>query len=182
MSNKNTYTCFLRGINVGGNNKILMKDLSALLVKNGCKNVKTYIQSGNIVLSSSLTQDKIEENITHLIKATYGFDVPCTTISKEHLTNLIVNNPFIGDASLIQKNIYFTICDREILKEDVSLIKESKQFTTEKIHAYKDTIYIYYEQGYGKTKVHNNFIERKLKLSATTRNLNTMNKMVLLME
>ena len=48
----NTYIALLRGINVGGNNKLPMKELRALLEENGLKHVQTYIQSGNIVFQS----------------------------------------------------------------------------------------------------------------------------------
>ena len=47
-----SHLALLRGINVGGKNKILMKDLSAMFVKPGCKNVRTFIQSGNVIFDS----------------------------------------------------------------------------------------------------------------------------------
>src|SRR5438105_2139015 len=73
------YVVLLRGINVGGNNKVSMADLKAALEAGGCSAVKTYINSGNILLESSLSTAKINALVEHIIEKTFGFTVFAVT-------------------------------------------------------------------------------------------------------
>ncbi len=74
------YVVLLRGINVGGNNKVSMKDLKLSLENKGFSNVYTYINSGNVILSSSLSTSEVNELVESTIKQTFGLDVYVLTI------------------------------------------------------------------------------------------------------
>ncbi|PCI08337.1 MAG: hypothetical protein COB73_07065 [Flavobacteriaceae bacterium] len=69
------YIALLRGINVGGHKKILMKDLREILLKNGMTNVRTYIQSGNTVFESDEKSEELSKKIATYIYKEYQFDV-----------------------------------------------------------------------------------------------------------
>lgn len=89
------YVVLLRGINVGGNNKISMKDLKLSLEKSGFTNVYTYINSGNVILSSSLSTSEVNDLVETAIKRTFGFDVYVLTISSadfERIANDLPEN------------------------------------------------------------------------------------------
>lgn len=75
------YVVLLRGINVGGNNKVGMKDLKLSLEGAGFTNIYTYINSGNVILSSSLSTSKVNDLVETTIKHRFGFDVYVLTIS-----------------------------------------------------------------------------------------------------
>lgn len=160
------YIVLLRGINVGGKRKILMKDLKFLLEGAGFKNIQTYIQSGNIVLESSLKNTAfIEDSISKLIKTNYRFDVPTLVISKDDFLSLYDKQPFTN-ADI--KTLHITILNKpngtiELSKEEAIQIN--------------NLVYLHCPIGYSKTKLTNDFFEKKLKCKATTRNWNTITKL-----
>lgn len=90
------YISILRGINVGGNRKILMADLKTLFEKIGFWDVQTYIQSGNVIFNAKNVQTNTEigEVIQLAISERYGFDVPVIIRTAEEMVVSIANNPF----------------------------------------------------------------------------------------
>ncbi|MCA9329516.1 DUF1697 domain-containing protein [Candidatus Saccharibacteria bacterium] len=76
------YVVLLRGINVGGNNKVSMSDLKQALQDAGFTDVVTYINSGNIVLTSELPTKAVNNTVEETIKQTFGLDVPTLTLAK----------------------------------------------------------------------------------------------------
>lgn len=74
------YVILLRGINVGGNNKVSMKELKFSLENGGFTGVQTYINSGNVILSSNFSAGEVNDLIEATIKRTFGFDVRVITI------------------------------------------------------------------------------------------------------
>ncbi|MEI0737108.1 DUF1697 domain-containing protein [Paenibacillus sp. JTLBN-2024] len=93
------YVVLLRGINVGGHNKIKMAELREVLEKAGCRQVRTYIQSGNVVLASGLDGTSLRELIEREINAAFGLNVQVIIRSKEEFEATIKNCPY-DDASL----------------------------------------------------------------------------------
>lgn len=89
-----TYVALLRGINVGGNSIIKMAELKAHLVESGIENVRTYIQTGNIIFTSDETETaKLAEKIRGLIKAEFGVDSPTVVLSKDQLQTIVESAP-----------------------------------------------------------------------------------------
>ncbi|UOY04841.1 DUF1697 domain-containing protein [Muricauda sp. SCSIO 64092] len=176
----NTYLIFLRGINVSGQKKIRMVDLKEGLEKLGFKKVRTYIQSGNIVLETPSTDHKgIEADIKNRIKNDFGFDVPVLLKTITSLQEILRDNPFKEEA--VKKNLYFTLLYESPTE---GLVEEFNKlhFKNEDFHIAGQCVYLHCKQGAGKAKLNNNLIENKLRLTATTRNLNTMLKMIALAE
>ena len=84
------YIALLRGINVGGNNKVSMKELKLSLEEAGFTDVLTYINSGNVILSSNLSAGEVNDLVEATIKRTFCFDVRVITISStefQHIAN-----------------------------------------------------------------------------------------------
>ena len=173
-----TYISMLRGINVGGHNKIDMKGLKALYEDLGFNGVSTYIQSGNIIFrTDQKTSDQIlAGNIEKSILKKYRFEVPVIIRTLEEINSSIQVNPFLKRTSLLIEKLHITFLSEEPLKSDWDIIKGLDRSPDEFTRIGKE-IYLYCPEGYGITKLSNSFFENKLKVKATTRNWNTVNKL-----
>jgi len=170
-----TYIALLRGINVGGHKKVPMAELRELLTKSGFKNVKTYIQSGNVVFQSSeVNKDELEVKIKTSILNHFGFEVSVLVRSREQLNTVFENCPFSEEKKV---NSYFSILS-EVPNKD--LVKEAyeKTYKNEEYVILNDALYFYCANGYGNAKFSLNYFERKLKVNATSRNYRTMAKLL----
>ncbi|EMJ94723.1 MULTISPECIES: DUF1697 domain-containing protein [Leptospira] len=166
-----TYIALLRGINVSGQKKILMKDLSSIFESLGFMNVKTYIQSGNV-----LFQDK-SKNVKELIaliekkiREVFGFEVIVFIRSKEEFKAIIQSNPFSKKDS---NRIYVSFLNESKKNPDLTEI-ETVKIKGEELVIQNKEIYFFSPKGYGVSKLSNNFLEKKLNVSATTRNWKTV--------
>ena len=122
MSN---YIVLLRGINVGGHNKLPMADLRSLLTDNGYTAVSTYIQSGNILLSSDKDSKTISTHISGLLKNTYDYNIPVITISVTALQQCFNDNPFLNTETDI-KFLHVTFLDDVPNKKNIESLKTNK--------------------------------------------------------
>lgn len=171
-----TYIAFLRGINVGGQKKIKMADLRESLLKSQLKNVRTYIQSGNIIFDTSISEpSKMEMVVKEAIKSDFGFEVPVIIKTPLEIQEILNNNPFKAETNL--KGLYFALL-HEIPENELVVAFKKLRFENEDFHYTLSCVYLNCKMGAGKAKLSNNLIENKLRVTATTRNLNTMQKMV----
>ena len=174
-----TFIALLRGINVSGQKKIKMADLRTQLEPLGFKQIQTYIQSGNIVFQSAITDpQQLARKIEQRIKEVYDFEVPTLILSPNTLQQILNDNPFTAeDPSVDTKQLYFTLLNASPAKEPLAKLA-SFQFSNERFQVIDHVIYCHYEQGYGRSKMNNTFFEKQLKVRATTRNWRTMNKLL----
>ncbi len=172
------FISILRGINVGGQKKILMADLKALYEKLGFKNVSTYIQSGNVIFESNekFSDTELAKKIEIAIDRKYGFEVVVIIRSLEEMKDTISSNPFLKEKNSDTKRLYVTFLSEIPAKENVESIG-NVDFSPDRFIIFEKVVYIYVDNGYGETKISNNFFEKKLKVKATTRNWNTVNKL-----
>ena len=174
-----TYIALLRGINVGGHKKVPMAELRELFVKSGLDNVKTYIQSGNVIFQTSMSGSKdLETNIQKLILNKFGFEVPVLIKTKEELSLIYNNCPFIDDKKM---ESYFVFLSA-IPSESLIKVASEKTYSDDEYVILKDCIYLFCSKGYGRTKFNLSYFEKKLNLNATTRNYKTMVKLLALSE
>lgn len=168
-----TYISILRGINVSGQKKIKMADLKALYEKLGFSDVQTYIQSGNVVFKAKETEaNKLEKLIFDAIQKEYGFDVPNLILTAKEVEEALNNNPFKD----IEK-MYFTFLTETPQQENIEKLK-TYSFEEEYYELNGKVIYSHFPNGAGRAKMNNNFFENKLKVMATSRNLNTTQKLL----
>ena len=123
------YVAFLRGINVSGQKKILMAQLRELLSEKGLKEVKTYIQSGNIVFQFSGATSEAETLIFKAIHKKYGWEVPVLVKTSSELTNILEGCPFSGEKKT--KSYFILFCSRpemELVKAVQELSSEAEEF------------------------------------------------------
>lgn len=169
------YIVLLKGINVGGHRKVPMAELKILLAKHDFRNVQTYIQSGNIILeSSSLKPFQIEDRIQKAIYKYYGFEVSVLVKTPIDLKRIFKYCPF---TEAKRKDSYFVLLHDVPTKQQ---IKEAylKVYEFDEYIIQKNCIYLYCEKGMGKSKFDMKYFENKLKTFSTTRNYNTMVKLL----
>jgi uncharacterized protein (DUF1697 family) len=173
-----TYISILRGINVSGRNIIKMDALRKMYESLGFSGVTTYVQSGNVVFSGrDVETEKLETKITQQIKKDFGFDVPVIVLTTDMLQQIIDNNPFSKDQSKEPTFLHVTFLSSKRKAYDFKVIEEKKQ-NGEDIAITEQAVYLYCPNGYGNTKLHNTFLETKLKVNATTRNWKTTNELL----
>lgn len=177
-NNFQVFISILRGINVSGQKKILMTDLKELYENLGFKNVTTYIQSGNVIFKSNkkLPDAEFEKKVEGAIYEKYHFEVPVIIRSEGEMKKTLCSNPFLKEKNSDAKRLYVTFLSEIPAKENVESI-ENLDFLPDKFIIRGKEIYLCVANGYGETKISNNFFEKKLKVKATTRNWNTVNKL-----
>ncbi len=175
-----TYIAILRGINVSGHNIIKMDELKTSLHSLNLINIETYIQSGNIVFDYDNTnQDKLIFMLENNIRQTFGIDVTLIIRSAEQMTKIFKNNPFINtrneDVNKLHVTFFSKSPDQEVLMNILN-----NTFLPDEFIVNDDIAYLFCPNGYGNTKINNSFFEKKLKVSATTRNWKTVSQLMLM--
>ncbi len=161
-----SYICLLRGVNVGGRT-VKMEELRRVIGGLGYEDVRTYIQSGNILFKAqSLGKAVLQEQISDAIQEGFGFRVPVLVLEREELGDMLVRRPERGDDAFWHLT-YLADTPQEL---DLTKVKvgEGEEWSIE-----GKVVYVYCPNGYGKTELHNMFWEKALKVQATTRNWRT---------
>lgn len=172
------HLALLRGINVSGHNMIKMDALKKLLEDIQFQNVETYIQSGNVFLETEEeNQNSVGFTIKQEIFKQLGFDVPTIVISKTDLEKCLTNNPFLKEKNVDTKKLYVAFISRELNNNALNDLKIS-QFKPDEAYIDGNRIYMKLETGAAKTKLTQKYIEKKLNVTATSRNWNTVNKLL----
>jgi uncharacterized protein (DUF1697 family) len=174
-----TYIAILRGINVGAQKKVLMADLKDMLNKLKLKDVVTYIQSGNVVFKSDekLSNEEFAAKIEKAIEKKFKFEVPVIVRNADELKRLISINPFAKNKKNDPLKLHVTFLS-EIPKKE--LIGELKKLNDprDEFEIIGKEIFLHCPINYGETKLSNSFFEKKLKVTATTRNWKTVNTLL----
>ena len=171
------FVALLRGINVSGQKNILMADLRMLLEKSDeIHNIKTYIQSGNVIFDSDLNEtNELSVIISTLIYNECRFEVPVQVYSLEKWTMVLNSNPFIDDTTIDINRLYVTLLDIIPSEQNISTLKKM-DFNKDQYIIKGNVIFLNYYNGAGRSKMTNNIFEKKLQLSATSRNWKTVCK------
>jgi uncharacterized protein (DUF1697 family) len=175
-----TYIALFRGINVGGNNILPMLDLVAMLEDLGLSNIKTYIQSGNVIFQSKkINSVELSQNICTTIKERRGFIVQVIILDIDELKNAIASNPFTGINTEPNALHFFflpSLPEHSDLQALESVKKDSEQFRLiDKI------FYLYAPEGIGRSKLVMK-VEKILGVAVTARNWRTVSKIMDMVE
>lgn len=164
-----TFVSILRGINVGGHRKIKMADLRKMYEDMGFKNVKSYIQSGNVIFQSeSVEIAQLENDLEKAILQHFGFEVPVIVRRKHEWERVIRENPFLsGDHSIEDLSVTFL---SKTPHPDLLSQLRSRETENDQIEVIDDHAYMKIMGPYHKTPLSNQWIEKTLKVKATTRN------------
>lgn len=173
------YMSMIRGINVGGK-KVKMDRLKELYKSLDFEDVKTYIQSGNVIFESKeLDKIKLSHILEKEIAEIFNFDVKVLLRTKNEMINVINGNPFKQeDFNHLYVTFLSDIPSEKLIKDLTCTIDENIENKSDKYNIIGKEIYLFLPNGYGRTKLNNNFFEKKLDISATTRNWRTVNRLV----
>ena len=164
-----TYIALFRGINVGGRNIIPMKELALLMKECGYENIRTYIQSGNVVFDA---RGSTNTKIGALVEGKFGFKPEVLVLSGDELSQAIKNNPY---SAVEGKQCHFYFCKSYPESINNSRLSELKAASEEYFIKGK-VFYLYAPDGIGRSKLAAK-IEACLGVTGTARNLNTVNKL-----
>ena len=161
------FVAFLRGINVGGHRKVPMAELRAICPGSG---VQSYIASGNLTFDAE--DGDHAAVLTQRIKATFGFDVPVLVLGESQMRATLAGCPFPMDAGKLV-HAYLCYDDPKLDEAGVAALRTA----TEQVAVIRRTVWLYAPDGIGQSKLAAK-LERLIGAEATARNLNTMIKMV----
>ena len=171
-----THVALLRGINVGGRNRLPMKDLTTIFNDAGCADVTTYIQSGNVIFQASdELAARIPVLITDSIASRFDLRVPVVTRSAAELNQVVTNNPFLDIESDFTKLHVAFLADHPCSAESASLDPERSPPDTFQMRGRE--IYLHLPNGAARTKLTNAYFDSKLGTTSTARNWKTVLKL-----
>lgn len=171
-----TYISLLRGINVSGQKIIKMEALRAEYEALGFADVKTYIQSGNVIFQAENENClDLAQKIAKMILQKWEFEVPVMVKTVKEWQTVLQENPFILERNEDKNKLHVTFLAEVPDAEKWAKIEGGLYGADAYILAGK-TVYLFCPNGYGNTKLTNTFFESKLKCLATTRNWNTLEK------
>lgn len=169
-----TYIALLRGINVSGQKKIKMAELRSLLADSGLQQVQTYLQSGNVVFQSEATAEEAAQKVEQLIREHYGYTVKVVIKIPAELHQIVAESPFVDQETNL---LYVTFLAEKPGSDQLEKL-QAGDYSPEAYVLHEKIIYIFAANGYGRAKLNNNFLEKKLKVAATTRNWKTVNALL----
>ncbi len=170
------HAALLRGINVGGKNMLPMKRLVEMFVAEGCRDVVTYIQSGNIVFSaSSSVLKKVPSAIPKRIEAEFGFRVPVILRSHEELDTAIRLNPFVATNS--DEKLHYVAYLSDTPDEAAIAKLDPNRSPSDLFAVIGREVHLCLHTGAAKTKITNAWLDSKLATVSTVRNWATTLKL-----
>jgi uncharacterized protein (DUF1697 family) len=149
-----------------------MPELRALVEELGCTDVGTYVQSGNVVFRTDRGAASLAKAIEQAIRSELGLDVPVVIRSRSQLERLVAGSPF-GRPGAKENTLSVTFLARKPDRERVRRLRE-ESFEPERFELVREDVYLFFPNGYGRSKLSNALLERRLGVPATTRNWRTV--------
>lgn len=170
------YAVLLRGINVGGHNKIKMADLKQTFENSGYENVATYIQSGNIAFNSNKapTPTKIRD----LIAGEHSLNIPVVVRKASEIDVAIADNPF---KNFDPKKLHVLYLSAKVPSNKLDRI-DTKKYLPDQIQVIGQHAYVLYKKDSWSSKLTIEVVEKAFDVTATARNWNTALKLQALVE
>lgn len=177
--NMTLYIALLRGINVGGHKVIKMADLKRVFESIGLKQVKTYIQIGNIVFESEEGINFLKDRIQSEIKKEFDFDVPVMLRTHDEFINIIKQCPYEVHSLLEGESVHIAFLANVLSEEESSQLLTFKS-ELEDCYIDEKVVYLFFKNSIRNSKLMNQF--QKLHTPATVRNWRTVNKLKAIVE
>ena len=176
------YILLLRGINVGGKNKVAMSELKALLEGLNFQNVRSYINSGNLFFSSTDSHDTCICKIKNLLESHYEFSIPFALLTKEEYLKEKVNLPEWWNEELARRDVLFF--SHHLDKSSILEFLNKANFHNEIVHIGNHAVFWgkFDEAEYLKTTYHKQLLKQNFYKMITIRNGNTFEKIAQILE
>jgi len=168
------YVALLRGVNVGGKT-LEMRELAKLFESEGLREVRTYIQSGNVIFAAPQKDIRnLKARLQGRIAERFGLEVTVILRTREELRQIIENNTLLSSGSREVERLHVTFLE-DRPKNGQPPISSKK--TNDEFRLADKEVYLYCPNGYGKTVYSNSYFEKHLGVRATTRNWRTVEKL-----
>ncbi len=166
----------LRGINVGGNNKIAMAELKSLLADLGYSDIKTLLNSGNAVVSADDAPAKAEQRVRAAIKKELGLTIDVMARTHDELAAAVTANPL---ESVADKPSHYAVGFLQSKPPSLDAFKaiDAQAYAPECWQLAGRELFIWYANGQARTKLTGAFFEKRLRVPLTARNWNTVLKL-----
>jgi uncharacterized protein (DUF1697 family) len=172
---KTTYVALLRGINVGRQKRVRMEDLRTLMRELGAEDVRTHLQSGNVVFKSQEKRARQVAAIEKGIRESLGLDVTVVLRTNRQLAKVVGGNPFLR-SGIDPAKLHVAFLGAAPRPARLAEL-DRKRFEPDELEVVGQEVYLHYPNGYGKTKLSNTALERQLAVAATTRNWRTVTRL-----
>ncbi|MGC1784248.1 MAG: DUF1697 domain-containing protein [Acidobacteriaceae bacterium] len=173
QSGKSVHLALLRGINVGGANKLAKTDLIDLFAGAGCSDVRTFIQSGNVIFQATSSQVRgLSDRVSRQIEEHFGLRVPVVLRTKEELGGSIRRNPFLA-AGAPEKTLHLYFLSNTPTGRDVATLDPDRS-TPDAFQVLGREVYLRLPNGMARTKLTNAYFDSRLRTISTARNWNTV--------
>jgi uncharacterized protein (DUF1697 family) len=167
------HVAFLRGINVGGRNRLPMKDLAALFTAAGCGDVRTYIQSGNVVFTAAAAlAKKLPAAIEAAIRKRAGIQVPLVIRSPDELRAVAGGNPLLKAGAPPEMLHVGFLVDAPTAAQVAVL--DPKRSPPDEFVVRGREVYFRFPNGLGRSKLTSAYFDSKLGTTITVRNWRTV--------
>ena len=164
----------LRGVNVGGKNKMPMRALCEVFAAAGCTEAQSYIQSGNVVFRSGLPDGSLQRKLAAAIEERFGFAVPVVVRTVVEMQAALGANPFSEVAE--ERLAVMFLRDRPTVEALARL--EAERFLPERFAVVGGEVYLDMPNGAGRSKMTTAYFDGRLKTVGTVRNLRTIRALV----
>ena len=178
-----SHVALLRGINVGGKNKLPMKELTGMFVAAGCSDVRTYIQSGNVVFRADPTivsGDRLAGQIAAAIVEQFGLTVPVILRTAAEMRHTLEANPFVK-AGVVEELLHVYFMMDSAAMAAVKALDYGRSPGDTFVVAGRE-IYLHLPDGVARTKLTNAYFDRQLGIVSTLRNWRTVDTLTSWME
>ncbi len=171
------FVVLLRGINVGGHNRVPMAELRHALADSGFSDVTTYIQSGNIVMNHPRcrSEGEVVTAVESVMAQAFDLSIPVVARRAEDWPEVMTDNPFphrVDEPKLL--HVYF--CDRAPSADSLALLDDPR-YADDELRAVGRHLYVFYANGAARSKLTTNELEKRLGVTATGRNWSTVSKL-----
>jgi len=167
------YVALLRAINVGGRNRVPMAELRSSLARLGLDDVRTYVQSGNVVFRSrgGTTRD-LAHRIEREISKVFGIEVSVILRTPAQLEDVVASNPFLEDEA-DETKLHVVFLDKKPARSAVAGLDENRS-PPDAFTVGGREMYLRLPKGAGRSKLTIDYFERRLAIPATARNWKTV--------
>lgn len=177
---RSTYLALLRGINVGGKNKLPMKALAEMFVEAGCADVRTFIQSGNVIFGADPGRvETLPARITRAIEEHSGYRVPVLLRTVEEMRDLVANNPFL-QAGADEDALHVLFLDGSPDPRRAGSLDPDRS-RPDAFAVRGQEIYLWLPNGVARSRLTNEYFDSKLATICTGRNWRTVLRLFELM-
>lgn len=170
------FIALLRGINVGGHNKVPMAELRDLCIRQGWAGVSSYIQSGNLVFTAAAKRGEVETQLERAIEQHFGFSIPVIVRAAKDWPTYLDGNPFPG-ASAREPNLVALALSKDapLPGADEKLLEYASN--SERVVRVGDAIWLHFPNGSARSKLSPAVLDRAVGSTVTSRNWRTVLKL-----